>query len=545
MILVPSLALASMASVAAFGQKKAATPADAAAGKKLNVVFIISDQMSARALPIYGNNTIETPNMQRLVREGTTFDNSICVVPFSSPTRSSFVTGLYPNATGIITNVEAGKGNGPLDINKTITEGILFDKGYVTGHFGKWHLGPINSWPCYADKKNARDIYDRTYFGEFARMRAAANPTPATPKKGEALTNARAADGYGLYQTAAVNAMWKAAPQNMKKDVGSFGRIGTPADTYDWALVTKNGTDFIKAHKDQPFMITVSIGPPHPDFVIPDPWYSHVDPAKIPFPPSAYIHPERYLNTKVYQVGQYIGEEGTREKMRCYYAMITFVDDMIGRILQTLDDCKLTDNTLVVFISDHGDPLNTQGMLFGKTIPDFLEEQLRVPTLMRLPGVIPAGKRVETSFSSVDLAPTMRDYLGVNTFPTQGRSFRPVIEGQVKDEVGFAVSMRPEARCVRGEIDGKLYIYEKVFNVKAKTSYEELYDLAADPYQMKNVVNDRAYAKIKARMMAEFNKYADRTGERHIEDLPEKGLVTWGNFRNVTPDKNARDSGDE
>ncbi|GHU99746.1 arylsulfatase [Bacteroidia bacterium] len=531
LILIPSLALAS---VAAYGQKKAAKPA---AAKPLNVVLIISDQMSARALPIYGNNTIETPNMQRLVREGVTFDNSVCVAPFSSPTRASLVTGLYPNSTGIITNVEPGKGNGPLDVNKTITEDILFNRGYVTGHFGKWHLGPLNSWPCYANKKNARDIYDRSYFEEFAAMRAANNPVPAQPHNGEVLANAKAEQGYGFYQTAFVRDKWENGPVDMKKDIGSFGRLGTPPELYNWTLVTKDGTDFIEANKKKPFMVTISLGPPHPDFAIPDPWYSRVDPARIPFPPSAYIHPERYLDSKVYKVGQYIGEEGTREKMRCYYAMVTFIDDMIGRILTKLDDCGLVDNTLVVFISDHGDPLNTQGMLFGKTIPDFLEEQLRVPTIMRLPGVIPAGKKLRASFSSVDLAPTMRDYAGVNSFATQGRSFRSLIEGKEKDELGFAVSMRQEARCIRGEIDGNTYIYSKMFNIKAKTSYEQLFDLNADPWQMKNVVDDPAYAKIKVRMMDEFNRYADRTGERHIKDLPDKGLVTTGNFRNDEPAK--------
>jgi len=145
--------------------------------------------------------------------------------------------------------------------------------------------------------------------------------------------------------------------------------------------------------------------------------------------------------------------------MRCYYAMITFIDDMLGRILQTLDDTGIADNTLVLFISDHGDPLNTQGMLYGKTIPDFLEEQLRVPTLMRYPGHIPPGKKIETTFSSIDLAPTIRDYTGVDKGPAQGRTFRTLLESKTQDTPsGFAVSQRQEARAIRGYIDGKLIL---------------------------------------------------------------------------------------
>jgi len=539
--------------------------------------------MSARALPIYGNHTIDTPNMDRLVREGAVFDNSICTAPYCSPTRSSIITGRYPVSTGIITNVALSKGNGAPSPKEILTESLLFEKGYATGHFGKWHLGNLNSWPCYADKKNARDMFDRSYFAGFSSLRASNHPAAAPAKPGEVLAKPKAEDGYGFYQTKYLYDKMQNAPQDVKKTVATIGRLGTPPDLYNWTLVTKDGTDFIRAHKDAPFMVTISVSPPHPDFQIPDPWYSRVDPAKIQFNPSSYLHPERYFNTRVYKVGQYIGEEGTREKMRCYYAMICFVDDMIGRVLKTLDDCGIADNTLVVLISDHGDPLGSHGFLYGKSIPDFLEEHLRVPTLMRLPGRIPAGKRIATTFSTVDLAPTIRDYAGVTTPPSdrpvQGRTFRPLLEGTEKDDagnIGFAVSQRQEARCVRGEIDGKIYIYAKMFNLarnakdadaapktnakgkgksgaksgaKSKTGdgpfYEELYNLTDDPWQLKDLIADPAYAPIKARLQLEYNKYAAIAGDRRIEDLPSKGLVPGGNFHNMTPDPTADDGDDE
>jgi len=574
--LLPATATAALSALQPFSPSALCSDAP-----RPNIVLIISDQMSARALPIYGNHTIETPNMDRLVREGAVFDNSICTAPYCSPTRSSIVTGRYPVSTGIITNVALSKGNGAPSPKEILTESLLFDKGYATAHFGKWHLGNLNSWPCYADKKNARDMFDKTYFAGFSAQRAANHPSAAPAKPGEVLVKPKAEDGYGFYQTKYLYDKMQNAPQDVKKTVATIGRLGTPPDLYNWTLVTKDGTDFIEAHKDVPFMVTISVSPPHPDFQVPDPWYSRVDPAKIQFNPSSYLHPEHYLNDRVYKVGQYIGEEGSREKMRCYYAMITFVDDMIGRVLKTLDDCGIADNTLVVLISDHGDPLGTHGFLYGKSIPDFLEEALRVPTLMRLPGKIPAGKRVATTFSTVDLAPTIRDYAGVTTPPSdrpvQGRSFRPLLEGNQKDDatnIGFAVSQRQEARCVRGQIDGKIYIYSKMFHVapnagdsptksnakgkakaaakaaaKGKTGagnfYEELYNLTDDPYQLKDLIADPAYAQIKTRLQSEFNKYALVAGDRRIEDLPAKGLVPGGNFRNMPPDKNADDGDDE
>ena len=517
LVILPAMALAAAGvsaqdKVARRDIKKEANP------NRLNVVFIISDQMSALALPLYGNQNIKTPNMDRLAREGVVFENSVCVVPFSSPARASFATGLYPTTHGIMSNVKAKETPNVFDTRDIpYTEKILYSVGYTNGWYGKWHLGVLADYPCFKD--NSMDSMDKKILSDtFDQAKKDANPSgkPQPARKGEVIANAKTDCGFGFYQTEYMYDKAKNAPQNMSRKVSSIGRQGIPVELNDWTSLTKQGLDFITRNKERNFTTTISLGPPHPNFEMSDPYYSAIDPAKIVLQPS-YKDAGQYQSNMNSKIGFYIGEEGTREKMRCYYAQIMYVDEMIGRILKCLDDNGLSDKTLVIFTADHGDPMSSHGMLYGKTIDGFVEELLRTPTLMRLPGAIPAGKRIKAHINSVDFAPTILDYLG-QTPPAsmQGKSMRPVIEGKVSDQVGFSFSMRPNARCVRGEVDGKIYSYTRVFSGNVR---EELYNVTDDPFQMKEISRDKKYAKVIATMKQAFDEHAEKHNDKRIDRL--------------------------
>ena len=518
LMILPALTLAS---VAAMGEEKSGkTP------QKPNVVFFMCDQMSAKALPLYGNNFLKTPHIDRLAKEGITFMNSVCVVPFSSPSRASFLTGLYPNVHGILSNVDR-KVDAGLDHNFPSTEMILHAAGYQTGFFGKWHLGDISTYPCYTGGQDEDDTKSR-----YSEIRARMNPVAAPARKGEVLAKARADQGFGFYQTQYMYDKWQNGPEQYKGELGSIGRKGVPVEADGFTLTVMDGINFIKTHRDKPFMATISISPPHAPFAASNPYYDMVDPAKVHLSPTAYDKDTYYRNNRNYLIGQYLGEEGTRERMRCYYAEILFVDDMLGRVLKALDDNGLADNTIVIFTSDHGDPLCSHGFLYGKTIDGFFEELILTPTVLRLPGKAQAGKKVKAHFNSVDVAPTLLDYAGQGIPSSmQGRSFRPIIEGKERDNTGFGYTMRVHARLIRGEVDGKIYAYSKVFTgFDTNKVREELHNVTDDPYQQKELINDAKYASVVAVMKAEFNQMAERYGDRRIEDFPEKGPYTLGNF---------------
>ena len=540
-VFAPALALATLTSSAQSGTVTYRGIAGEE-GKRYNVVFILIDQLSALALPLYGNDNIKTPNIDRLAKEGVTFVNSVCVTPFSSPARASLVTGLYPVTHGVIVNqfdpeefpfskpavpkVVAG-----LDPTTVTTEGTLYDCGYQTKIYGKWHLGWLNTFKYY--ENSSVEVYQYDFLQRYIPMREAMRRTPALPRKGEVLRNPDYDQGFGLYQTRYIDGKYQAAPEDIKAAVGSFGRQGTPMEFTDWGLMGLEAVKYFEGKKNGlPFMVTISLEPPHPDFIAPDPYYSKVNPSKIKLSPTADEVPTFYKNSRNYRIGQYLGREGTQEKMRCYYAQTLFIDDMVGRILKAIDRSGLKENTLVVFTSDHGDPLSSHGMLYDKGIDGFVEELIRTPMILRLPKVIPAGKKYVSHFNSIDLAPTILDYVtGFVPPEMQGRSLKPVIEGKEKDETGFAFITRPEARAVRGELDGKIWFYSKVFNLRTKTSREELYCITNDPWQQRELSKDASCKEILLRMKARHDEYAARYGDQSIENLPEKGLTNYGNWK--------------
>ena len=524
-IIVPAFALAAVTPVIA--QKKSAKKAT---DQAYNVVFFMCDQLSSRALSMWdpNNNTIRVPNMERLAREGATFINSVCVVPFSSPSRASFVTGMYPNTHGILLNVSR-EDTPPLDPAIPTTEGELYKQGYATAFFGKWHLGHIQSWECY---KNTSEDGNTVFESRYADLRRSKNHTALPPPPGEVLVEPDRDQGYGFYMDEYLYEKMQNAPTEhirRKLALSEVGRFGVPVELDNWTLCNQDGIDFIRANRDRPFMATISLHPPHIPFAVQEPYFNMVTPEDIYLPPSAFDKP---MWSGDQELSKYIGEKGVRLRLRSYYAQIRYIDDMLGRVLKALDDLKLTDKTLVIFTADHGDPIGSHGLLFDKLLNNFIEELTLAPTLMRLPGVIPAGRKVQAHLNSVDFGPTILDYLGKPILPTmQGRSMKPILDGTQKDEVGFAICMRPFARMIRGEINGKIYTYTKVFSIKRnRVLAEELFNITDDFYQRTDQIENPAYKSIKERLIAEYNRYADRYGDRRMEDLPAQGLPTTGNI---------------
>ena len=493
-----------------------------------NVVFFMCDQMSARALSMWdpNNTNVPMPNIERLAREGVTFMNAVCVVPFSSPSRASFVTGMYPNTHGILTNINDDVE--PLDPSIPTTEGELYKRGYTTGFFGKWHLGKLNNWECYRNSDGGW-----MDFKGYAELRKSKKHTAKPPRKNEVLARPNYDQGYGFYMDKYLYEKMQTAPNaQIREKLMEVGRYGVPVELDNWTLCNEDGIAFIRANKDRPFMATISLHPPHLPFAVQEPYFSRMQPEDVWFPPSAYDTELSDIFYNQLLISRHVGERGVRLRMRSYYTAMLYIDDMLGRVLKALDDLKLADNTLLIFTSDHGDPIASHGMMFDKLLKNFIEELTVTPTFMRLPGVIPAGLKVQAQFNSPDFAPTILDYLGCEIPSTmQGRSFRPIMEGREKDEVGFSIQMRPYARQIRGEIDGKLYTYAKVFTVRQnRVLSEELYNVTDDFYQQKNQIDNPEYKAIKERLIAEFNQFADRYGDRRMEELPSKGLLTTGNL---------------
>ncbi|NQT52911.1 sulfatase-like hydrolase/transferase, partial [bacterium] len=216
-----------------------------------------------------------------------------------------------------------------------------------------------------------------------------------------------------------------------------------------------------------------------------------------------------YRPSQPARMGKLLGEDGLREYLRCYYAQVTMVDWCVGRILDELERLGLADRTLVIFTSDHGDMQAAHGMM-GKSTPAYYDEILRVPLLMRLPGVIAKGKVCDALASSPDLPATILDLLGAEPLPgAHGTSLRPALAG--KDGATDAVfaergtpGQRSCSRMVRTRTR-KLAVFG--------TGRREFFDLESDPEERHDLAEDPSRAAeiqaLTARLAAHMKRIGD------------------------------------
>ena len=480
--------------------------------KSLNVVLLMMDQHHHQIMGCAGNPVVKTPNLDRLVREGVRFTNAVCATPYCSPTRAALATGQWPHTSGIVVNCKAGEP--ALTSDDNTTEGILFAQGYVTEHIGKWHLGAKSDLQCY---RHSASIRDRTRARRDLLRKQSFTSVP--PRKGE-----KYIEKAGVYLTECNYRAWErfhATPAGKQngQDLMAIGREATPAKWEFWGGLADDAVAWLKENRNRNFMLTYSAGPPHALWKAPDPYYSMYDPAEVPLPKTLTDPmPQAYAKSGPAQKGRHLGEKGFREMIRCYYAQVTMIDTYIGRILDVLDETGLNANTLVIYLSDHGDMQGAHGGMLGKSLLAFYEEIVRVPLIMRLPGVIPAGKSVNTHANSVDILPTIMDYLQRPIPKTvQGCSLCPVIDGRREDEVGYGFCERPGGRMVRSQDLKYCFFFSN------RSRREELYDLAQDPFETTNLADDPTYAEQKTKMRKILARHLKETNDAALTALVPTG----------------------
>jgi len=321
-----------------------------------NVLIIMADQLTPRVLSCYGG-PVNTPNLDRLAEEGVLFTNTICTFPISSPSRASMITGQYPHKHGILhncMNIDYPMMPGPateecLNTNDITTEKILYDSGYDTHQYGKWHLtqDKLSYYP---------DMYGE-HLNYAVEMKSFFDSVSFTPR--ETWMN-----WYNwilpVSQTSDyLNAINAVKPEWQKKVFGDFVlKMGLlripPEDNFDYRSASKT-IDAIEKHTSAPFMITCSFNSPHDPNVCPSPYYEMYKPEELLLPDNTGAANDYYNKDWSSEIVKKTGEAGLREFLRIYYANVKMIDDQVGRILQTLKNKGIYDQTLIIFISDHGD----------------------------------------------------------------------------------------------------------------------------------------------------------------------------------------------
>jgi arylsulfatase A-like enzyme len=399
----------------------------------------------------------------------------------------------------------------PQDIT---TEKILSDSGYITHHYGKWHLQG-DKLPFYPDMLRPGFEYAQRMQPVFDKVRKRESSTYmnwygwSLPVEIEPRFQ-KAVDALGD--------QWK--DKNFAEFITKMGRLKLPlSQCYDVQIadLTCNQLDALR-FSSKPFMITCSFNWPHDPNVVPSPYYEMFDPDEIELPANRQAREERFEKNWSREIIRGLGERGMREFLRIYYAMVKLIDDQVGRVLTALEKTGRMDETVIVFTADHGDMMGGHGMVW-KSTSSFYEEVVRVPLIIRYPGKLrPQVSDIATD--STDLMPTLLELTG-KPIPTvvQGQSLVPFMTGKRDNSQAkqFAFSERlrgnPKGRRkVLPGTRGSFMIRGKGYKLaRYENGNEYLYDLKNDPGETKDRADDPAYRAVRKELSAELDNWLIRT----------------------------------
>ena len=514
--------------------------ANAKTGQQPNVLIIMTDQQRWDAMGCAGNMEVKTPNMDRLAKEGVRFSNAYSLCPVCVPARTSILTGRTIFNTKVLGNNDIENEDVP---NLSTFDQILSSSGYHTEYYGKWHA-PYK----FASKYN--NIVKTT-----GRSKEANVPTtvdgfrkyldeigfPARKHRGNELIDKMSLrpyiplpiDGhYGIREeeTQAGKKAKGGAKDPMDSQASNFGTLQGPPNG---SLAAYEGHEALEALKQmkpgKPFSLTCSFGPPHPPFVVPEKYATlyKIDQLSVPGSISDSLLNAPYQRGKTPFDKRFQNPQMIQQMKSVYYGMVSQVDEWVGKLLDELDRKDLSQNTLVIFVSDHGEMMGDHGL---NSKMKMYEGSVHVPLIMRLPGVIPVGTVVNTPVSHHDLFASILDYTGMKVPESDGRSLRLLIDGQ-SDPVNYAVSVwgaiNNGGPFMIRKGDWKLITFLQMAD-KKQNSTNALYNLKSDPLEMNNLIGsnpDKAkYKKISDELKATLKDWMIRTKTPYTKELENTKL---------------------
>ena len=346
-------------------------------GPRPNLVFVLTDEQKATGLDLYAPSPLRTPALERLAGEGFLVEQAFTPCPLCVPSRATLFTGRYPRHHGLWFNDQRLAARVPTWLD------ALADSGYELGLFGKSHSLP-------------RDTLDRLFDARFACGHEGCGNEDGTP-------GAEAISAW-LRRPELLKAPWAA-------EVAPFPAFRMPTH-----VITEHALDFLRSAR-RPFLLWLSYPDPHTPLQCPEP-YASLFPPKVLDPPAfdvraAHAKPARQVLARTMFGANAVEPDRIRRCMSVYYGMQRFIDDELGRVLDELDSLGMSEDTLVIFTSDHGDYMGEHGLI-RKSLA-FYDALIRVPLVMRFPRRLPAGTRYRAPVSLVDLAPSILDLLGLET----------------------------------------------------------------------------------------------------------------------------------
>jgi len=505
-------------------------------GNKKNLLFIITDQQRFDALGYAGNSVIQTPNLDRLAKQGAYFKNAYTPCAVCGPARSSILTGSSVESTGVNSNTQTYYYEGEGIMTMPTFDEILAENGYRCEYYGKWHAMSKHA-EVYENPiptaENGKSVFGpggqshiwRDYLKPFGPI-----PSPGT---GEFV------DGMSKYPYLAnpldryYGKTWQELQsQNLDhSQPDQHGELKLDSAHTMTAFQARQTLEAIERLKDTTFSITCSFHFPHSPMLTPVPYYG-MYPVQDMIPPVSIndnMQNSPYVNSNGRKSRtEYADPEKIKYMISEYYGIITEIDDWIGLILDKLDTLGIADNTMIIFTSDHGEMLGAHGMR-EKNI--FYEESAHIPLLISCPGDVQAETRVDGYVSLIDLFPTILDYLEVPEKESEGESLRGLIEGTDTVHGKYVVTEWDRNNISNYMVvkDGwKLII---PYTIKS-TVINAMYDLNTDPHEMNNLLGsnpDRAQYQDKAEeLRACLVEWLEDKNSVHTYSVSQRDLLNGG-----------------
>jgi arylsulfatase A-like enzyme len=475
-----------------------------------NILWICTDQQRWDTLGCYGNPFVRTPNLDRLAAGGHRFDFAFCQNPVCTPSRASFLTGRYPRTT-------RGRQNGQsIPADEIPVTRLLADAGYVCGLSGKLHLSA-----CHPD---AHPLGERRIDDGYQVFHWSHHPAPEHPRANH-LANA-----YSLWLRGRGRTFERRA-----SGLSDHVQFGPPEEDHQTTWCADRAIEFIESARayGRPWLFSFNCFAPHHPFDPPESYLRrYLDRLDaIPRPNAREGEPaEKTAWQRIDHAGAYGGHGMSAAAMTerdhllvraAYWAMCDLIDVQVGRMLDALDRTDQRANTIVIFMSDHGELLGDHGLYLKG--PHFYEPAVRVPLVVSWPAGAPGGAARGELVELVDLAPTLLEAAGL-AVPRrmQGRSLLPLLRGTAgagaaREDVycefynsNFNYDPPAYATMVRTR-DHKLVRYHE-------SREGELYDLRADPGESHNLWGRPGARDVQAAMLARLSDRMART----VDPLPER-----------------------
>ncbi len=471
-----------------------------------NLLFIFTDQQRRDTMACYGNDWIETPNLNALAERSYIFENAYVTQPICTPSRSSIMTGLYPHTSGLTAN------NIPLKPETKAFVEMLPEGAYHTGYFGKWHLGDeitkqhgFDEWRSFED--NYRRYYSKPEYLEL----------------------------YSDYHHFLVANGFQPDAEKVGKKVFDRNTAASLPEQFTKArFLGAEAADFIQRNSENPFALFVNFLEPHSPYHGPldclyDPFDMPVGPHFLEMPPSGASLRHR-RTAAMFKGREHLKTEDDWRALRAkYMGNVTLVDRAVGDIMKALKESGVADNTIVVFTSEHGDMMGDHHIL-AKSV--FYEEAISVPLLVSLPGQKDDSRRIGGRFSQVDLAPTLLELMGCDApSDIDGVSRASVFSDSVAlrdndvfiewhggiDKPGPKVELKGATeediqRAVNAS--WRTIVSREGWKLNASSDDRcELYDLKNDPYERNNLIDDAGWQPCIKELMERIRKWQTETGD--------------------------------